>query len=209
MSSSTMKFREPIKKRVVTGFFIMFLGISLLSYILFTQGAHPLDSFSIFIILAISISWFLICTDDSFFVSLFSFLTFVNIYVSISYVSDNLAFAFDGSAFIGARIVIRTLIYMIILPLLYKYVRVRFRRLVETLDKEWRPATLVPLMFLIMQIMVIYYPTPYWYWTNATWSRFIIITVYILFLAVYYLLYIQANAIVEKYALEKRQLLMA
>ena len=34
-------------------------------------------------------------------------------------------------------------------------------------------------------------------------------TVYGLFLAVYYLLYIQANAIVEKYALEKRQLLMA
>jgi sensor histidine kinase regulating citrate/malate metabolism len=57
--------------------------------------------------------------------------------------------------------------------------------------------------------MVLYYPAPYWYWEDGNWSRFIIITVYILFLAVYYLLYIQANAIVEKYALEKRQLLMA
>ena len=36
-----------------------------------------------------------------------------------------------------------------------------------------------------------------------------IVTVYLLFLAVYYLLYIQAHAIVEKYALEKRELLMA
>ncbi|MGB5823029.1 MAG: ATP-binding protein [Proteocatella sp.] len=77
------------------------------------------------------------------------------------------------------------------------------------MDTEWRTAILVPLMFLIMQIMVLYYPTPYWYWNNNNWSRFVIITVYILFLSVYYLLYIQASAIVEKYVLEKQQLLMA
>jgi sensor histidine kinase regulating citrate/malate metabolism len=81
--------------------------------------------------------------------------------------------------------------------------------MVDVLGKEWRAAALVPLLFLIMQIMVLYYPTPYWYWSYDSWYRFIIITVYLLFLAVYYNLYIQANAIVEKYALEKRQLLMA
>jgi len=209
MSSSTMRFREPVKKRVITGLFVMLSGISLLSYQLFAHGMDSVDRFAILVILVIQLSWFLICSDDRFFVSLFSFLTFVNIYVSISYISDTLAMHLDGSAFVIGRIVIRLGIYLVIIPLLFKYVRPRFRRLVDALDKEWRAAVLVPLIFLIMQIMVLYYPAPYWYWTNDNWYRFIIITVYMLFLAVYYLLYIQANAIVEKYVLEKRHLLMA
>lgn len=209
MTSSVMRFREPVKKRVITGLFVMLCGISLLCYQLFSHGYDSVDSFAILVILVIELSWFLICSDDDFFVSLFSFLTFVNIYVSISYISDILAMDAEGSAFVFERIVIRLIIYLVILPLLFKFVRPRFRRLVDALDKEWRAAALVPLMFLIMQIMVLYYPAPYWYWNNDNWFRFIIITVYLLFLAVYYLLYIQANAIVEKYALEKRQLLMA
>jgi len=131
------------------------------------------------------------------------------IYVAIGYVGDSLASHVEGSAFVAELILIRLLIYVIISTLLYKFIRRPFRRLVETLDKEWRAATLVPLFFLITQIMILYYPTPYWYWNRDNWSRFIILTVYLLFLAVYYLLYIQASAIVEKYALEKRQLLMA
>ena len=187
----------------------MLSGISLLSYTLFTRGIDAVDSFAVLVILIIQLSWFVICSDDRFFVSLFSFLTFVNIYVSISYLSDTLAFDFDDSAFVVARMLIRLVIYIILLPLLYKLVRPRFRRLVDALNREWRAATLVPLMFLVMQIMVLYYPGPYWYWPIDYWFRYIIITVYFLFSAVYYLLYIQASAIVEKYALEKRQLLMA
>ena len=209
MSSSVMRFREPVKKRVITGLFVMLCGISILSYQLITQGINSVDKFAILIILVIQLSWYLICSYDDFFVSLFSFLTFVNIYVSISYISDNLAINFDGTAFVIARIVIRLGIYIAILPLLFKYVRPRFRRLVDALGQEWRAAALVPLMFLIMQIIILYYPAPYWHWNNDNWYRYIIITVYLLFLAVYYLLYIQASAIVEKYALEKRQLLMA
>jgi len=209
MSSSAMNFREPVRRRVITGLAVMVFGISFLSYTLFTQGINSVDSFAIFVILAIELSWFLICSDDRFFVSFFSFLTFVNIYISISYISDNLAIHTDGSAFVVERILIRALIYIFILPMLFKLVRPRFRRLVETLDREWRSSVLVPFMFLMMQIMVLYYPSPYWQRDDGSWYRVIIITVYMLFLAVYYLLYIQASAIVEKYALEKRQLLMS
>lgn len=209
MTSSVMRFKEPFKKRVIVGFSVMFFGIIFLSYLLFLGAFDLVNSLAIFIILAIQLSWFLICGDDRFFVSLFSFLTFANVYVLISYVSDNLAVHIEGKAFILERIIIRTIIYLIILPLLFKFVRPAFRRLEETLEKEWKPATLVPFMFLIMQIMVLYYPNPYWLWNNRSWSRFIIATLYILFLAVYYLLYIQANGIVEKYVLEKRQLIIA
>mgnify|MGYP002152332077 CR=1 FL=1 len=209
MSSSTMSFREPVKKRMTAGFLVMLFGIILLSNRLFTQGIGSVDRFAILVILVIQLSWFLICSKDRFYVSLFNFLTFANIYVSISFISDTLSINYDGSAFVGIRIVIRTVIYVVILPLLYQFVRPRFRSLVETLDKEWRASALVPLVFLLMQIIVLYYPAPYWRWTQDNWSRVIIISVYILFLAVYYLLYIQASAIVEKYALEKRHLLMA
>lgn len=209
MTSSTMIFREPFKRRIMAGFVVMLSGISLLSYTLFTKGGSSVDRFAILIILGIELSWFLICSKDRFFVLLFSFLSFANIYISISYISDNLAADATGNDFIIERIFIRTVIYVIILPLLFKFVRERFRRLVDTLDNEWRAAAIVPFMFLIMQTIVLYYPEPYWRWNNNNWSRLVIITVYILFLSVYYLLYIQASAIVEKYALEKRQLFMA
>lgn len=209
ISSSVMRFREPVKKRIMIGLFVMLLGISLLSYQLYTQGIDWANKFAILIIIVIQLSWFLICSGDRFFVSLFNFLTFVNIYVSISYISDTLAMDANRGSFVIKRIIIRLGIYVVILPLLFKYVRPRFRRLVDALDQEWKASVLMPLMFLIMQIIVLYYPSPYWYWHTDNWYRFIIITVYMLFLAVYYLLYIQASAIVEKYALEKRQLLMA
>lgn len=208
MSSSVMLFKEPVKKRILIGLAIMILGISLLSYRLYTKGKNSVDEYAVFVILFIQLTWFLICSKDRFYISLFNFLTFVNVYVSISYTSDYLSLYSKNSEFVGTHMVLRLLIYIVIIPLLYKYVRPRFRRLVDTLDKEWETSAIVPLVFLIMQTMVLYYPEPYWHWEIKTWSRVIITTTYILFLSVYYLLYIQANAIVEKYNLEKKQLLM-
>lgn len=208
MSTSLMRIKEPAKKHISIGFLVMFTGIVLLSYALFSQGSEQVSRNAILYILVIQISWFLICSKDRFFISLFNFLTFANVYLSISYISDNLSYGFSGNAFIGSRIAIRAIIYIIILPLLFKYVRPRFRMLVETLDKEWRAAGLAPLLFFVMQIMILYYPSPYWSWNNDHWFRYIIPVVYLLFLTVYYLLHIQANALVEKYTFEKRQLLM-
>lgn len=208
MTSSVMFFREPKRKRIIMGILVMVLGISFLSYILFTKGLKSVDGFAVFVILAIQLSWFLICSKDPFFVSFFSYLSFANIYVFISYVSDSLSPHTSGTVFVIESFIIRTLIYIIILPLLFKFVRPRFRKLVNTLDKEWRAATLVPLMFLIVQSMVLYYPDPYWHWSNS-WSRFVIASIYMLFVAVYYLLYVQATGIAEKYALKNEQLLMS
>ena len=209
MSSSTMDFKEPIRKRIITGLIVMLSGIIFLSLILFIKGMDSVDNYAVLFILFIQLSWFIICSKDSFFVSLFSFLTFVNIYISISYTSDVLSMNYTGIYFVLLRIIIRLIIYICILPLLFKIVRPRFRSLVNALDKEWRIASIVPLIFLTMQIIVLYYPAPYWHWNEFNWYKYIIITVYLLFVSVYYLLYIQASAIVEKYALEKRQLLMA
>ncbi len=208
MSSTTMRFREPVRKRVLIGIAMMICGIILLCYQLFTNGLYSVDRFAILVILVIELTWFILCSKDNFFVSLFSFLTFVNVYISTGYLGDLLAINTKGNTAVFMIIIFRSFIYILELPLLYKFVRPRFRRLVDALDREWRKAVIVPLLFLIMQIIVLYYPSPYWRWEKNTWPRMIIVTVYLLFLAVYYLIYIQASAIVEKYSLEKRQLLM-
>lgn len=208
MSSALMRFKEPIKKRIVMGLSVMTLGIIYLWYILFTKGTDSVDHFAIIVILIIQLVWFLICADDNFFVSLFSFLTFVNIYISINYIGDTLAFSQSGSSFVIELIIIRTIIYIIIVPLLFKFIRPKFRGLVDALDKEWIIAGLMPLTFLLWQIILLYYPEPYWRGNRTIWDQYSIGVAYILFLVVYYQVYIQANAIVEKHALEKRQILM-
>lgn len=208
MSSALMRFKEPIKKRIVMGLSVMTLGIIYLWYILFTKGTDSVDHFAIIVILIIQLVWFLICADDNFFVSLFSFLTFVNIYISINYIGDTLAFSQSGSSFVIELIIIRTIIYIIIVPLLFKFIRPKFRGLVDALDKEWIIAGLMPLTFLLWQIILLYYPEPYWRGNRTIWDQYSIGVAYILFLLVYYQVYIQANAIVEKHALEKRQILM-
>ena len=208
MSSSMMRFKEPIKKRIIVGLSVMTFGIIGLWHVLFTKGTDSVDHFAIIVILVIQLVWFLICADDNFFVSLFSFLTFVNLYILINYIGDTLALSQSGSSFVIELIIIRMVIYMIIIPLLFKLIRPKFRCLVDALDKEWRVAVLMPLTFLVLQIMLLYYPEPYWYGNRTIWYKYSIVVAYILFLVVYYQVYIQANAIVEKYALEKRQILM-
>ena len=75
MSSSVIRFREPVKYRMIKGFLVMLAGISLLSYTLFTRGMDSVNSFAVLVILVIELAWFLICSDDPFFVSLFSQLS--------------------------------------------------------------------------------------------------------------------------------------
>jgi len=207
-SAATMCFRKPVKKRITAGLTVMFLGIISLCGVIFTRGIHAADSVAIFIILVLILAWFLICSADTFFVSVFNFLTCINIYIAISYISSMLSVHEGGVGYVTEYNIARTIIYGATIPLLFKFVRPHFRRLVDSLDKEWHAATLVPLLFLILQIVLLYYPVPYFFWERKNWNQIVIVIVYMLFLAVYYLLYIQASDIVEKYALENRNLLM-
>ncbi|BES64379.1 hypothetical protein SANA_08180 [Gottschalkiaceae bacterium SANA] len=209
MSASIMKFREPVKKRIIVALSFMILSMSVFFYALVAYGSQAVSGFAIVIILIAFSIWYVICSGDPLFVSLFHFLTFVNIYISISYIGDDLAMQLEGVQKVLLYITIRTLIYAGLIFLLFKWVRPRVHRLVEILDQEWRAATLVPFVFLLLQILLLYYPTPYWNWDSNSWYKTITVVVYVLFVVVYYLLYIQANAIVEKYLLEKKQLLMS
>lgn len=209
ISSSVMRFKEPVKKRITAGLGLMLLGISLIVLSVYLFGGEAVQRYAFLYILAIEAAWFIACSGDRFTVSLFSYLSFVNIYLGIGFLSDAIAADFSGNAYVGIRILIRLILYLLIIPLLYRYVRPRFRKLVETLDKGWGTAALTPLLFLVLQTLIAYYAEAYWKWSGSPFLRYIVLTVYLLFFAVYYFMYIQAEGIAEKYALEKRQLLIA
>ena len=55
MSSSVMRFREPVKTRVVIGLSVMIAGITLLSYVLYALGAGSVERIAILVILLIEL----------------------------------------------------------------------------------------------------------------------------------------------------------
>lgn len=209
MTASVMRFREPVKKHVTIALILMIILISSFFGAIIIYGVDIIEVFSIMLICAVLSVWFFICSKDSFFVTVFNLLTFINIYGFASYTSDNLVIHYSGAIYMTEYIMIRAVIFAIIVFLLFKYVRPQFRRLAEALFNEWRAAILVPLLFLVLQVLLLYYPEQYWNWEENSLNKYIIVIVYMLFLAVYNLLYIQANAIVEKYLLEKRDLLVS
>lgn len=208
MSASTMKLRKPVKKHVLIALLAMAILISIFFLCLLIFGVSAVEVFAIAITLIIAVVWYWICSGDRFLVSCFQFLTFVNIYIAVGYLSDKLTTYDDRVLYNVQYIVIRLLLYAFIIPPLFKYVRPRFRRLVDSLDTEWRSALLVPFLFLALQISLLYYPFPYWNWQGDHWYIYISFIVYALFFAVYNLLYIQLSAIVKKNIMEKRELLM-
>lgn len=208
-SSAFMRFKKPVKRRLTLGFFVMIFEVLILVLSIVYLGVPLVERFVPFVIFGITLSWYLIVCADKFFVASFTFLTSINIYVFISYISDTLAvFSYDDS-FIVKKIIYRTIIYLILLPILYKIVRPRFRILVSTIDREWKAANLIPSVFLFIQIIILYYPKPYWRWSSNSWLEIIILSFYVLFIVVYYILYVQSFAIIQRKELEAKQLLMS
>ena len=121
ISSSVMLIKEPIKRRIVMGLSVMVLGICLLSYLLYALGAASVERVAVLFILGIEVAWFLICSGDRFFVSLFSFLTFVNVYVSIGFFGDTMTVGLAGNTAVAMLMVTRTILYLLIIPPLFKY----------------------------------------------------------------------------------------
>ncbi|MEM1483414.1 GHKL domain-containing protein [Oscillospiraceae bacterium PP1C4] len=207
LSASTMKFREPKLQSITAGVVAMLCSACFYLWIFFGIGKEAAETYGILVILVSTSSWFVICSGDSFFVSLFNYLTDANMFLMINCISDTLAVHVTGVKYQIEYMIIRAVIYAIILPLFFKFIKPRFRRLITELQCEWRVNIVVPFLFFVLQIFLLYYPVMYWY--RERYNSYLIIIAYLLFFGVYYMLYIQANAIMEKYALEKRELLMA
>lgn len=207
LSASTIKFRKPRRKRIAAGIAGMLFFAFLYLWIFFGIGVEAAQAYGILIILFSTSSWFVICSGDKFFVSLFNYLTYANVFLMINCISDALAIHTRGVEYQIEYMLIRAVIYAIAVPLFFKFIKPRFRKLVAELNSEWRVNIIVPFIFLVLQVFLLYFPVMYWF--RESYNSYLIIIVYLLFFAVYYMLYIQATAIMEKYASEKRTMLMA
>lgn len=207
LSASTIKFKEPRRRRITAGVVSMLFFAFFYLWLFFVIGVEAARTYGILIILASTSSWFLICSGDKFFISLFNYLTYANIFLMINCISDTLAIHVQGVKYQIRYMIIRGIIYAIIIPLSFGFIRPRFRRLASELNLKWQMNIIVPFIFLILQVFLLYFPVMYWF--REVYNSYLIIIAYLLFFAVYYMLYIQATTIMEKYASEKRVLLMA
>ncbi|MPN00446.1 hypothetical protein SDC9_147641 [bioreactor metagenome] len=89
----------------------------------------------------------------------------------------------------------------------FKYLRPRFRRLVEILGKEWHFIALVAFFFYVLEAVILYYPRLYWYEGDNRWHLFA--SSYLVFFSVYWLIFRSINAIVGKYEGQERERILA
>jgi len=208
LATSFMKLREPKRKRVITALCFLLFYATVFLGVYFGLGIPTAEKLTIPINILMMSTWFIICSGDRFFVSLFIYLTQFNIFIAINCISDACAKTnWLGIKYSIQYLCIRGLIQTAVILLLFKFVRPRFRRLVDALDGEWKIMTLVPLAFLVLQIFLLYYPIMHWHRPSYNW--YMIIATFVLFFVVYYVIAIQATALMEKHALEERELLMA
>ena len=207
LSSSLVKIKEPKRRNMAHGVIELLLGIVFSLYVYYRMDIHSAEAMIVPIYVVVMTLWFVICSGDKMFVSVFVLLTQFNFYLAINCISFTLTNDLQGLKYLIAFFCIRAVIYATLIPLLFKFVRPAFRVLVAGLDKEWKLMSLIPLTFLVLQIFLLYYPTMYWY--REAYNGNMIVTTYVLFIVVYYVIALQAYGIMKKHALEERELLMA
>jgi len=148
-----------------------------------------------------------ICSADRWPVSLFVMFTQFNLLLGISYLSD--LFATDNSVLMYQveYTLYRTVLFGALLFFNFKYVRPRFRRLVEILGNEWRLIAGVGLSFYVLEAVIQYYPHMYWYEPDNRW--YLVAGSYLVFLGIYLLIFRSIGTIAEKYELQERESILS
>ena len=89
----------------------------------------------------------------------------------------------------------------------FKYLRHRFRRLVDILAKEWYLITLATFFFYVLEVVILYIPRFYWYEADNRW--YLVVSSYLVFLGVYWLIFQIVSAIEDKYRSRERESILS
>ena len=89
----------------------------------------------------------------------------------------------------------------------FKYLRPRFRRLVDILGKAWHVITLAAFFFYVLEAVILYIPRLYWYEADNRW--YLVASSYLVFLGVYWLIFQSIGAVVEKYEGRERESILS
>ncbi len=199
---SLIKLKEPKRKRVTITVVIYFVVAVVYCALLFIYGRELAESLIIQVEIGMCLILIIICSADKWAVSFFVMFTQFNMFLGITYISDVCTITESGLVNQIEYLLYRTILLGTLLFLIFKYFRPRFRKLVDILGKEWNLIALAAFFFYILEAVILYFPRLYWYEPDNRW--YLVVSSYLVFLGVYWLIFHSINAVVEKYDEKER-----
>jgi hypothetical protein len=204
---SLIKLKAPKKKRIAITITIYIAVAVAYCAFLFFYGQEMAERLIIPVEVGLCLILIIICSADKWVISLFVMFTQFNLFLGISYLSDVCTIEASGLAYHIEYLVYRTVLLGALLFFNFKYLRPRFRRLVEIVGKEWHLITLAAFFFYVMEAVILYVPRLYWYEADNRWH--LVASSYMVFFSVYWLIFRSISAIVGKYEAQERERILA
>ena len=204
---SLIKLKEPKRERVAIDVAIFIAVAGADCAFLFVYGQELAERLIIPVEVGLCLILLIICSADKWAVSLFVMFTQFNLYLGISYLADVCATNASALTYQIQYLVYRTILFGALLLFNLKYLRPRFRKLVDVLGKEWHLITLAALFFYVLEAVILYCPRFYWYEADNRW--YLVASSYLVFFSVYWLIFRSISAIVGKYEAQERERILA
>ncbi len=200
---SFIKLKAPKKKRITITIVIYIAVAMAYCAILFVYGQELAERLIMPVEIGLSLILIIICSTDKWLVSLFVMFTQFNLYFGICYLSHICTTEATGLIYHMEYLLYRTVLFGALLFFNFKYLRSRFRRLVDILGKEWHLITLAAFFFCVLETIILYVPRFYWYEADNRW--YLVASSYLVFLGVYWLIFQSIVVVVEKYEGRERE----
>ena len=204
---SLIKLKEPKRKRVAITIAIFIAVAGAYCAFLFTYGQEMAERLIIPVEIGLCLILLIICSADKWAISLFVMFTQFNLYLGICYLSDVCTTEASGLTYQIEYLIYRTVLFGALLFFNFKYLRPRFRRLVDIMGKEWQFITLAAFFFYVLEAVILYCPRFYWYEADNRW--YLVASSYLVFFSVYWLIFRSIGAIVGKYEAQERERILA
>lgn len=204
---SLIKLKEPKRKRIALTVTMFIIAAGTYCAALFAYGQELAERVIIPVEIGLCLLLILICSADKWAVSLFVMFTQFNLYLGICYISDFCTTEDSGLVYQIEYLLYRTILFGALLFFNFRYLRPRFRRLVDILGKEWHMMTLAAFFFYVLEVVILYVPRFYWYEADNRW--YLVASSYLVFLGVYWLIFRSINTIVGRYEGQERERILA
>lgn len=204
---SLIKLKEPKRKRIALTVVIYLAAAGAYCALLFVYGQELAERLIIPVEVGLCLILLIICSADRWAVSLFVMFTQFNFYLGICYLSDVCSTDTSPLGYHIQYFIFRTVLFGALLFFNFKYLRPRFRRLVDILGNEWHLITLAAFFFYVLEAVILYAPRFYWYEADNRW--YLVASSYLVFLGVYWLIFQSIGAVVEKYESRERESILS
>ncbi len=197
-----IKLKEPKRKRITITMIMYVVVILAYCAVAIFFGQKIAESLAVPVEIGLCLILIIICSADKWPVSLFIMFTQFNLYLGIRYLSRIFTTEDVGIVYEASNFIYRTLMYVALLFFLFKIARPFFRRVVEQLEKEWYLIAMVAGAFYVLEAVIQYYPRIYWQEADKRW--YLVVSSYLLFIAVYLLLFKSIGAFLKKHETQEQ-----